>query len=71
MGTTELSCFSTTCPCHDPALQAPTLAEQSAPACWSHTLTVRDPQWGDHHLLHQTEFPCGLAQVLTVPGQGH
>lgn len=67
----SLSCFSTTCPCHDPALQAPTLAEQSTPACWSQTLTVRDPQLGDHHLLHQTESPCGLAQVSIVPGQGH
>lgn len=67
----SLSCFSTTCPCHDPALQAPTLAEQSTPACWSHMLTVRDPRLGDHHLLHRTEFPCGLAQVLIVPGQGH
>lgn len=65
------SCFSTACPCHDPTLQAPTLAEQSTPACWSHTLTVRDPRLGDHHLLRQTEFPCGLAQVLIVPGQGH
>lgn len=67
----SFSCFSTTCPCHDPVLQAPTLAEQSTPACWSQTLTARDPQLGDHHLLHQTEFPCGLAQVSIVPGQGH
>lgn len=44
------------------------IAEQSTPACWSYTLTVRDPQLGYHH---QIEFPCELAQVLRVPGQGH